>query len=214
MTTPHDLSLYFVTDPRLCAARGVVETAVAAVRGGATLVQLRDPEAKGAALLDVARALVAALAPFNVPLIVNDRPDIALAAGAAGVHLGQDDVPVSSARALLGPLAIIGLSAGTPDEMARVPWDLIDHVGVGPVFATSTKGDAGAALGLERLATLVRQARKPAVAIGGLNAGRVAGCIKAGAAGVAVVSAIASAPDPQAAARHLRNLIDEKRAAS
>jgi thiamine-phosphate pyrophosphorylase len=200
----HDLSLYFVTDANLCARRGVIETALAAARGGATLVQLRDPDAKGAALVATARALVAALTPLGVPVIINDRPDVAFAAGAAGVHLGQDDIPAADARRLLGPDAIIGLSAGTPDEMARVPWDVIDHVGIGPVLATATKGDAGAALGFAGLAQLARLARKPAVAIGGLGAGTVAECIHAGTAGVAVVSAIAAADDPEQAARILK----------
>jgi thiamine-phosphate pyrophosphorylase len=210
----HNLSVYFVTDPVLCAHRGVVETAVLAARGGATLVQLRDPDAKGRALVEATRVLVAALAPFGVPVIVNDRPDVALAAGAAGVHLGQDDLPAEAARAILGPDAIIAMSAGSEAELAAVPWDVVDHVGIGPVFATATKGDAGAALGPDGLARLVRLARRPAVAIGGLNAARAPACIAAGAAGVAVVSAIASAADPEAAARDLRAIVENARRAA
>jgi thiamine-phosphate pyrophosphorylase len=212
--TAHDLSLYFVTDPRLFATRGVVETAVAAAAGGATLVQLRDPHAKGRDLVALARALVAALAPFHVPLIINDRPDVAFAAGAHGVHLGQDDLGAADARDLLGPNAIIGISAGTPEEMADVPWDQIDHVGIGPVFTTATKGDAGAALGVAGLAALVKQARKPAVAIGGLSIASVTDCIRAGADGVAVVSAIAAAADPHSAARDLKEAVMQARRAT
>ena len=115
-----DLRVYFVTDAPLTAGRSLVDVALAAVQGGATLVQLRDPAAKAGRLLDDARALVAALEPTGVPLIVNDRPDVALAAGAAGVHLGQDDLPPAAARAILGAHAVIGLSITHPDEMADV----------------------------------------------------------------------------------------------
>lgn len=209
---PHDLSVYFVTDPVLCAARGVVETALAAVQGGATLVQLRDPQANGRALFETARALVAALRPTGVSLIVNDRPDIALAAGAAGVHVGQGDLPAAVVRQLLGPEAIIGLSITDPAQLAAVPWDCVDHLGAGPVFTTATKADAAPAMGLAGLAAVCAQARCPVVAIGGIGLAEAAACIQAGASGVAVVSAIATATDPAAVTRQLARTVQEARA--
>lgn len=204
-----NLALYHVTDGPLSAARGLVETALAAVRGGATLIQLRDPAAKSGVLLEQARALVAALAPTGVPLIVNDRPDVALAAGAAGVHVGQDDLPPAAARALMGPDAVIGLSITDPSQMADVPWDLIDHLGVGPVISKGVKPDAAEPMGLTGLAACVRLSRRPVVAIGGILQGTARGCVLAGADGVAAVAAIAGAADPEAAARALRAEVEQ-----
>lgn len=208
----HDLSVYFVTDPVLCAARGVVQTALAAVAGGATLVQLRDPQANGRALFETASALVAALRPTGVPVIINDRPDIALAAGAAGVHVGQGDLPASIVRQLLGPDAIVGLSITEAGQLADVPWDCVDHLGAGPVFSTATKADAAPAMGLPGLTAICARARCPVVAIGGIGLAEAAACIQAGAAGVAVVSAIAAAPDPIEASRRLASAVQEARA--
>lgn len=196
-----DLDLQFVTDRNLCAGRGVVETAILAAAGGAKLVQLRDPLAKGRRLLDEALALKAALAGTPARLIINDRPDIALAAGAAGIHVGQDDLPVEAARALVGPDVIIGLTISTLEDLAGVPWDLIDYIGVGPVFSPGVKQNAKPVIGLPGLSAVARQARVPVIAIGGVAIGNVASCLDAGAQGVAVVSAIAAAADPQAATR-------------
>jgi thiamine-phosphate pyrophosphorylase len=203
-----DLSLYYVTDAPLSAGRGLIETALAAVRGGATLVQLRDPLAKAGALVAQGRALVAALAPFGVPLIVNDRPDVAHAVGAAGVHLGQGDLPPAAARAILGPDAIIGLSITDAAEMARVPWDVVDHLGVGPVVSKGVKPDASKPMGFGGLAACVKLSRKPVVAIGGMTAAVVPAVIRAGADGVAVVAAIAGVSDPETAARDIRRALD------
>ena len=195
-----DLSLYFVTDTPLSGRRGLVETALAAVRGGATLVQLRDPLAKAGWLVERGRALVAALAPTGVPLIVNDRPDVAHAIGAAGVHVGQGDLPPEAARAILGPHAIVGLSITHPDQMASVPWDVIDHIGVGPVLSKGVKPDADEPMGIEGLRRCVALSRKPVVAIGGMSVEMVPDVLAAGADGVAVVAAIAGATDPEDAA--------------
>ncbi len=203
-----DLRVYFVTDRPLTAGRRLVDVVLAAVQGGATLVQLRDPDAKAGRLLEEARALVAALEPTGVPLIVNDRPDVALAAGAAGVHLGQDDLPPVAARAILGPHAVIGLSITHPDEMAAVPWDLVDHLGVGPVVSKGVKPDAAEPMGFEGLARCVRVSRRPVVAIGGMSAAAAGPCIRAGAEGLAVVAAIAGSDDPCAAARDIRQSVD------
>ncbi|MCX7341241.1 MAG: thiamine phosphate synthase [Hyphomicrobiales bacterium] len=209
MATTADLRLYFVTDPVLCARAGLVETVLAAVQGGATLIQLRNPVAKAGALVNEARALVAVLAPLQVPLIINDRPDVARAVGAAGVHVGQDDLPPAAARAILGPDAIIGLSITQPSEMAHVPWDTVDHLGVGPVVSRGVKPDAAEPMGLAGLAACVRQSRRPLVAIGGMDLGAAHDCIMAGADGIAVVAGIAGKPDPRAAAAALRAEIDE-----
>jgi thiamine-phosphate pyrophosphorylase len=203
-----DLRVYYVTDTPLSAGRGLVETAMAAVRGGATLVQLRDPMAKAGDLVRMGHALKAALDPVGIPLIVNDRPDVAFAIGAAGVHIGQDDLPAEAVRQLLGPWAIIGLSITDVSQMKRVPWGLIDHIGVGPVISKGVKSDAAKPMGLKGLSACAMAAPKPIVAIGGIAVENAADCIAAGANGVAVVAAIAGATDPEAAARRLRSTVD------
>jgi thiamine-phosphate pyrophosphorylase len=202
-----DLSLYFVTDAALCAVRGLISTVLAAVQGGASIVQLRDPSAKAGALVEQGRALVAALRPLGVPVIINDRPDVAHVVGADGVHVGQGDLPPEAARAILGPDAIVGLSITHPDQMRRVPWDVVDHLGVGPVISRGVKPDAAEPMGLGGLAKCVRLSRRPVVAIGGIDAATAGACIAAGADGVAVVAAIARAADPEAAARRLKAVV-------
>ena len=203
-----DLRVYYVTDTPLSSERGLVETALAAVRGGATLVQLRDPRAKAGELVHMGRMLRQALDTVGIPLIINDRPDVALAVGAAGVHVGQDDLPAEFARQLLGPAAIIGLSITDAAELAHVPWDLIDHIGVGPVVSKGVKSDAAEPMGLAGLRACAMASPKPIVAIGGIGLGNAADCIAAGADGIAVVAAIAGAADPEAAARGLRSAVD------
>ncbi len=196
-----DLSLYLVTDPRLCARHGLVETVVAAVRGGVTLVQLRDKHASDDELIDQARRLKAALAGSGVPLIINDRLNVALASEADGLHLGQDDSDVALARQALGEGAILGLSVQNLEQMARLDPGPLDYLGLGPVFATSTKQNHAHPLGFDGLATLVAASPLPAVAIGGLQAEHAARVRAAGARGSAVISAICDTPDPQAAAQ-------------
>ena len=213
MSPSADLRLYYVTDTPLSHERGLVETALAAVRGGATLVQLRDPLAKAGELVRMGRALKAALDEAGVPLIVNDRPDVALAIGAAGVHVGQDDLPPEAARALMGPDAIIGLSITDASQMSRAPWGLIDHVGIGPVISKGVKPDAAEPMGLAGLDACAAASQRPVVAIGGIGLGNAADCIAAGADGVAVVAAIAGAADPEDAARALRETVDAALAA-
>ncbi|SHE81011.1 thiamine-phosphate pyrophosphorylase [Modicisalibacter ilicicola DSM 19980] len=194
-----DLSLYLITDPAMCAERGLVATVVAAVRGGVTMVQLRDKHATDAELIPQAKALKTALAGSGVPLIINDRLEVALAVGADGLHIGQTDGDAAAARAALGPEAILGLSINSHEQLAQVDPALIDYLGLGPVFATSTKGDHEAPLGFEGLASLAAASRLPGVAIGGLQAQHVRAVREAGAQGLAVISAICAAPDPQAA---------------
>jgi len=207
MRPSFDLSLYLVTDRAMTASRGLVETVRAAAAGGATMIQLRDKEADDAEVAALARALVEALAGTALRVIVNDRADIAAAARAHGVHLGQDDGDPARARALLGPGAIIGQSAGNTGEMARVDPGLVDYVGIGPFASTATKGDAGAPLGAAGFARLRAATSLPAVAIGGIGPANAAQAIAAGADGVAVVSAICAASDPEAAARALRAIV-------
>lgn len=196
-----DLSLYLVTDPRLCARYGLVETVVAAVRGGATIVQLRDKQASDGELIDQARQLKAALAGSGVPLIINDRLAVAIESGADGLHLGQGDGDVVAARTAMGEQAILGLSVQNHAQLARLDPAPLDYLGLGPVFATSTKHDHAQPLGFDGLAALVAASPLPAVAIGGLEAQHVDKIRAAGAKGPAVVSAICGQADPEAAAR-------------
>lgn len=188
-----------VTDDALVAGRDLEDLATRAVRGGVTLVQLRLKQAGPRDLLAQARALRAALA---VPVLVNDRPDIALAAG-VGVHLGPDDLPVGMARALLPPGAIIGTSVGTDAELAQaLEREGADYWGIGPWRQSSTKQDAGAPLGVEGFARFARQSGgRPCIAIGGVRPEDVPAVLAAGGAGVAVVSGILGAEDVEAAAR-------------
>ncbi|MGW6024271.1 thiamine phosphate synthase [Streptomyces sp. NPDC055099] len=200
MRPPLDLSLYLVTDTRLCGDRGVAATVAAAVRGGVTAVQLRDPDADARTLFALGRAIQAELAGTGVPLIVNDRLDVAVWLDADGVHLGQRDVSPATARRRLGPHAFVGLSVSRPEQLTHVP-DSVDHLGVGPVFNQSTKPDADAPLGLDGLAQIVHQSTLPCVAIGGIGVSEAAAVKASGAAGIAVVSAICGQPDPETAAR-------------
>lgn len=192
-----------LTDPDLLKGRDPVDVCRAAVRGGATMIQVRDKRAAAAPLAELARALVAAL---DVPVIVNDRVDVALAAGAAGAHLGQDDVPPAMLRPHLPPGFVLGLSVGSPAEAARARGEPADYWSVGPCFATAHKDDAGAALGPDGFARLARLAPAgvPVIGIGGIAPENAAALAAAGAAGVAVIGAVLGASDAAAAARALR----------
>ncbi len=202
-----DLSVYLVTDAGLCGTRGVMATVKAAVEGGVTVVQIRNPHAPARQLVEEARALITWLRPRGVPLIVNDRVDVALVSGADGVHLGQTDLAPADARRILGADAIVGLSVGTLSELAVSSLDGVDYLGVGPVFGTATKADAGAAIGPEGVAAIRARVSQAIVAIGGLNAANAAEAIRAGAQGVAVVSALCAAPDPAHAARAIADAV-------
>ncbi|SOC06977.1 thiamine phosphate synthase [Rhodobacter maris] len=203
-----DLALYLVLDPGLCAGLGMVATARAAVAGGARVVQLRNKTADTARMIETGRALKAALAGTGAALIVNDDVEAAIAIGAEGLHIGQGDMAVVQARARIGAAMVLGLSVETPALAAQVDPALVDYIGAGPVFATPTKRDHKPPVGFDGLAAQVAASRVPAVAIGGLKADHVARAFKAGARGVAVVSAICGQPDPEAAARTLRERID------
>lgn len=196
-----DLSLYLVLDPDLCRAVGMIETARIAVRGGATMVQLRDKQATTAEMIAMGQELKAALAGTGVPLIVNDDVDAALAIGADGIHVGQDDMAAVSVRARVGDQMILGLSVETEELAKRVDPAVVDYVGIGPVFATGTKPDHKPPVGFDGLARIVALAPVPAVAIGGVKAEHAGEIFSAGAKGLAVVSAICGQSDPEAATR-------------
>jgi thiamine-phosphate pyrophosphorylase len=195
--------LCLVTDRPMLAGRSLVEIAAAAVRGGVTMVQLREKTASTRDFLEQARALKALLARLAVPLLINDRLDIALAIGADGVHVGQDDMPVAILRQWLGPRAIIGLSITRLAEARGEDVALADYLGVGPIHAQSTKPDATLPMGLAGLAAVRREVTKPIIAIGGISKANVDAVRAAGADGIAVVSAIMMAADPKAAAAEL-----------
>lgn len=200
-----DLSLYLVTDTALCGHRGVVRTVREAVDGGVTVVQVRDPAATGRGLYELVVSVRDALRYTDVPLLVNDRLDVALAAGADGVHLGQSDLPVEAARAVLGEHRVLGYSVSTSDELAGVPSG-VDYLGVGPVVATPTKSDAADAIGVDGLRDLTTRANLPCVAIGGVHADNAAEIAATGVAGLCVVSEICAADDPCSAAATLRKV--------
>lgn len=195
--------VYFITDPG--ASLSVEDQALAAARGGAAVVQLRDKEASDDEMLEMARRLRGAL-PGEVKLIINDRVDVAIWSGCDGLHVGQGDGDVVAIRRRLGPDRILGLSMENEAQVASLPTGYVDYIGVGPVRATATKPGHAAPIGFDGLARIIAAAGLPAVAIGGIGAGDAAQVKLAGAEGVAVVSAIARAEDPQAAAR---GLLDE-----
>lgn len=201
-----DYSLYLVTDRSFLRGRDLVTAVLQAVAGGVTVVQLREKEASSRDFFQLALALKEALRPRHVPLIINDRLDIALAVDAAGLHVGQSDLPAKVARALLGPDKILGLSISKREEIQEGLEAGVDYFGAGPVFATGTKGDAGAPIGLDGLHRLRQATRLPLVAIGGINAENLPEVQKTGVDGVAVVSAIMGAPDIEKAAQRMAQL--------
>ncbi|MFH5822914.1 thiamine phosphate synthase [Georgenia sp. AZ-5] len=204
---PLDLSLYLVTDTALCADVGVPGTVAAAVAAGVTAVQLRDPGATDAELVALGREVRAALAGTCVPLLVNDRVHLVEEIGADGAHVGQGDLGINEARALLGETCLLGLSVQQPDHVAVAlehgP-EVVDYLGVGPVWATATKPDHASPGGVERVRDISAASPWPCVAIGGITAERAALLRGTGAAGIAVVSAICGQGDPAAAAARLR----------
>ena len=203
MALVDQLRLMVITDPVLLKGRDPVAVCRAAVQGGATMIQVRWKDGAPAEVLELSRALVAAL---PVPVLVNDRADIALAAGAAGAHLGWDDPPLESLRPHFPGGFLLGLSVGTPEEAERAGATSADYWSVGPCFATPSKPDAGPPLGPEGFALLTARAPEgiPAIGIGGITARNAGEIVRAGAAGVAVIGAVLSAPEPETAARALR----------
>jgi len=199
--------LYFVTDRDLCGDKPLADCVLQAIRGGVVCVQLREKDVSTRFFIEEARRIKTLMVDFGVPLIVNDRLDVALAVEADGVHVGQSDMPYEIARRLMGSKAIIGLSVETWEDVEQAQGLDCDYLGVSPVFATPTKTDTKKPWGLEGLARIRAFSRHPLVGIGGLNAGNAEAVIMAGADGVAVVSAICAAADPLAASRELAGII-------
>lgn len=195
--------LYLVTDRGLCRGRPLIEVVEQAVAGGVSVVQLREKKASTRFFVEEAVTIKALLQQHGVPLLINDRVDVALAVGAAGVHLGQEDLPYPMARRLLGPRAIIGLSVETETEVLAAESYDVDYLGVSPLFPTPTKTDTRGSWGLPGLARVRKLSRHRLVAIGGLNAANAAAAVNAGADSIAVVSAICAADAPGAAAAEL-----------
>jgi thiamine-phosphate pyrophosphorylase len=207
-----DLRLYAIVDPEHAGHHALTVLARDLAEGGATLVQLRDKRGQTREMVAQARAIKAALAPFAVPFIVNDRVDVALAAGADGVHLGQDDMEVADARRLLGPGAIIGWSVKTMSEAQVAPLQHLTYVAIGAVFPTTSKDNPThiGPGGLRQIAAKIR-ARAPGFPVGaiaGVTEANAADVIAAGADGICAISALSSAPDPGAAAKKLRGVVD------
>jgi thiamine-phosphate diphosphorylase len=204
------LRLYLVTDAVLCTTPDLVTTVRLAVANGVTMVQLREKTATTAQRVQMALALKEALAGTGVPLVVNDDVAAAVAAGVDGAHIGQGDMSIAQARALLGPDKILGLSCETSQAVQAADPALVDYLGLGPVFGTATKTDHAQPIGLDGLAQLVALSPLPNVAIGGLKATHIGDVHKSGADGMAVVSAICGQADPAAATRAFKALITEE----
>jgi len=211
-----DVRLNAIVDPERANGRSLSELTRMVVAGGATLIQLRDKHGTTRRLIEQARAVKAALAGTGVPLVVNDRVDVALIAEADGVHVGQDDMRVEDARRLLGRKAIIGLSIKSVALAHGAPLEQLDYVGVGGVYATTSKDNPDPPIGVNGLRDIVVAFRKrrrdlPICGIAGIDAGNAAPVIAAGADGVAVISALSMQADPEAAARELRGVVDKAR---
>jgi thiamine-phosphate pyrophosphorylase len=213
MVKPLDLRLNAIIDPERAGGRDLVDLARRVAAGGATLVQLRDKKSDTRRMVETARAIKAVLAPLAIPLVVNDRVDVALAAQADGVHIGPEDMTPEDARALLGPDAIIGVSIESIAAAEAAPVALINYAGVGGVYATLSKAQNNPPIGPEGFSRIAMALRRrapdlPIVGIAGIDAGNAGAVISAGADGVAVISALSLADDPTAAARALRDIVD------
>lgn len=198
------LKLYLVTDRDLSLGRSLEEVVREAVAGGVTMVQLREKDAATGEFIELGRRLKAVLKPLGIPLIINDRVDVALAVDADGVHIGQSDMSYADARRLLGPDKIIGLSVENFKDLEVANELDVDYIGISPIYGTPTKTDTAEPFGLEGLRKAVQMSVHPTVAIGGMNASTIRDVMAAGADGVAVVSAICSAPSPHTAAEELK----------
>lgn len=206
-----DLSLYLVTDRSLHLRRSLEYVVSEAAKGGVTMVQLREKDCSTLEFYQQAILLKECLRPYNIPLIINDRLDIALACDAEGLHIGQSDMPYVIARKLLGKDKIIGLSVECLQDAIDANKLDVDYIGISPVFRTSTKTDTAPALGLSGIREIVKISKHPTVGIGGINQTNAADIIEAGAGGISVVSAIMSATDPKESALELRSIIQKSK---
>ncbi len=203
--------LYLVTDRDLSLGRSLEEIVEAAIKGGTNLIQLREKEASTGEFVDLAKRLMKITSSYNVPLIVNDRVDVALAAKCDGVHIGQSDMNYTDARNILGNDAIIGLSIETLEQAKEANNLDVDYIAASPVFSTPTKTDTAPAFGLDGLTKIREISRHKIVAIGGINKSNAADVISAGAHSLAIVSAICSANNPVEASKELADIIDKNR---
>jgi thiamine-phosphate pyrophosphorylase len=201
-----DYSLYLVADAKFAAGRDLVLLIESAVRGGVTVVQLRGKHLSYADFVELGRQAAAALKKSRIPLIINDRADVALACGAAGVHFGQDDMPLSIARKVLAQKMVIGISANTREQALEAERRGADYIGLGPIYATASKETALPLVGPEGIRRVKARVRIPVVAIGGITFQNAPAVAAAGADGIAVISAILGRPDPERAARRLKDL--------
>lgn len=200
MKTPFNLSVYFIADPSLCGDRDLEEVVALAVKGGASMIQLRNKAGDKKEVRAQARALLDVLRPGSVPLLINDYPEIAADIGADGVHIGQGDMPPEQARAIIGPDAILGLTAFTSLHYAGVDPSIVDYLGTGPVYPTKTdKGKP--VISPDGLAALVKLSPVPVVGIGGVTPDNAHTVFEAGANGVAMMRAISAAENPKGAAQ-------------
>jgi thiamine-phosphate pyrophosphorylase len=199
--------LYLVTDRSMCGNKPMERVVIQAVKGGAAYVQLREKEISTRHYLEEAIKLKKVLKPYKIPLIINDRVDVALACGAEGVHIGQEDMPYEIVRKLMGKKTIIGLSVETWDDVIASQKLDVNYIAVSPVFSTPTKTNTKGAWGIEGVARIKAFSRHPLIAIGGLNESNIRDVIKAGAGCVAVVSAICASSNPEDAARKINKII-------
>ncbi len=204
-----DYGVYVITDPRLSRGRSHREVIEAALRGGASVVQYREKNASTRRMIEEARELRDLCRANGVPFIVNDRVDVALAVDADGVHVGQEDMPASLARKLIGREKILGVSAENVEQAHAAVADGADYIGAGAIFSTATKADANKPIEIPGLLEIVRASTLPIVGIGGISATNATSVIRAGAMGIAVVSAIVSADDVERATRALRKIVDD-----
>ncbi|WP_291321414.1 thiamine phosphate synthase [Desulfonatronospira sp.] len=207
MTTNIDYSLYLVTDRGLTHGRDLIQLVMEAVQGGVTMVQIREKSCTSGEFFSTARELKKKLTTLGVPLLINDRADIALATGADGVHIGQKDVPYQAVRELLGPGKIIGISINTYDQLKVAAMSDVDYLSLSPVFPTPTKTDTSEPFGIEGLKKARSMTDKPLITIGGINRDNLSDVMATGMNGVAVVSAVCSAESPAEAAGDLIRII-------
>lgn len=203
--------LYLVTDRVLCDRRSLADVILQAIRGGVSCVQLREKDLSTRVFVEEAKRIKHLLSSFGVPLIINDRMDVALASEADGIHIGQEDMPYEVVRNFLGPKAIIGMSVETWSDVEKAEALNISYLGVSPVFETPTKTNTKGSWGLDGLARIRAYSHHPMVAIGGINASNAAAVMEAGADAIAVVSAICAASNPFRAARELVEIIQSAR---